>query len=103
MNSTALWSVISSGRYPRIAVELGLTCTNDPLVSVTRIRSCEVSKMRWRSSISWLSAAWVFLLSVMSRAILEAPMISPEIERSGEIEIETSSSFPSLVLRWVSW
>jgi hypothetical protein len=91
MKSTAVWPVISSGRYPRIAIELGLTWTNVPLVSVTRIRSCEVSKMRWRSSISWLSAVWIFLLSVMSRAIFEAPTISPEMERRGEIEIETSN------------
>ena len=61
-----------------MASQLGLTCTRMPLESVTRIRSCDVSKMRRRSSVCWRSACSVFSASVMSRAILEAPMISPD-------------------------
>ena len=58
--------------------------------------------MRRRSSISWLSAFCVRLLSVMSRAILEAPTISPEAERIGEMLSETSTLRPSLCMRTVS-
>ena len=81
---------------------LGLTWMKLPLVSVTRMRSCEVSKMRRRSSISWVSARCVCLLSVMSCAILEAPMILPEADRIGETPSETSTLCPSLWMRSVS-
>ena len=85
-----------------MAVTLGLTWTKVPLVSVTRMRSFEVSKMRRRSSISWLSARCVRLLSVMSRAVLEMPTILPEAERIGEMLSETSTMLPSLRTRAVS-
>jgi len=41
--------------------------------------------MRRRSSISWLSAFCVLMVSVISRAILDAPTIQPAAERIGEI------------------
>src|ERR1700743_721882 len=75
MNLIELKPIISSGAYPRMVCELGLTWTRTPWLSVTRIRSCEVSKMRWRSSISWLSAAGVFLASVRSWTVVCAPII----------------------------
>jgi len=52
--------------------------------------------MRCRSSISWLSACCVRLLSAMSRAIFEAPMMPPAAERIGEMLRETSTRRPSL-------
>ena len=81
---------------------LGLTWMKFPAVSVTRMRSFEESKMRRRSSISWLSACCVRLLSVMSRAVLEMPTILPEAERIGEMLSETSTVRPSLCTRDVS-
>ena len=53
--------------------------------------------MRRRSSISWLSAFCVRLLSVMSCAILETPTISPAAERIGEMLSETSTLAAILV------
>ena len=81
---------------------LGLTWTKLPAVSVTRMRSFEESKMRRRSSISWLSARCVRLVSVTSRADLEMPTIWPEAERIGEMLSETSTMLPSLRMRDVS-
>ena len=45
--------------------------------------------MRRRSSICWSSASRVFLASVMSRAILEAPTIAPDGALIGEMLSET--------------
>jgi hypothetical protein len=42
------------------------------------------------------------LLSPMSRAVLEAPMISPPADLIGETESETSTALPSLCRRKVS-
>jgi hypothetical protein len=78
-----------------MAVTLGLTWMKLPAESVTKIRSFEESNMRRRSSISWLSAPSVRLLSVISRAVLETPMMLPETERIGEMLSETSTVRPS--------
>ena len=53
--------------------------------------------MRCRSSISRMSAFCVRLLSVMSRAIFEAPTIQPAAERIGETLSETSTLAAVLV------
>ena len=82
-----------------MAVTLGLTWMKFPAVSVTRMRSFEVSKIRRRSSISWVSAFCVRLLSVMSCAALEMPTILPEAVRIGEMLSETSMLRPSLCTR----
>src|ERR1700692_667173 len=103
MNSIALRPIISAGKYPRMVSELGLTCISRPLESVTRIRSWEDSKIRRRSSISWLRACSVRLRSVMSVAVLDAPMILPDGVLIGEMLSETSTGRPSLRKRMVSW
>ena len=58
--------------------------------------------MRCRSSLSRVSAVCVRLLSVMSCAILETPMMSPAAECSGEMLTETSTLRPSSCTRTVS-
>jgi hypothetical protein len=49
-----------------------------------------------------LSADSMRFQAVMSRAIFEAPMISPEATRIGETVSEMSSTRPSLVCLFVS-
>ncbi len=61
--------------------------------SVLRCFSRSSCTSRWRS---------ISRRSEMSRRIVEAPTMRPEPSRMGEIVTETSSSFPSLVMRIVS-
>ena len=58
--------------------------------------------MRCRSSISRLSAARVFLVSVRSRTVLDAPMIAPDGALIGDTLSETGTVVPSLRNRTVS-
>ena len=58
--------------------------------------------MRRRSSICWRRTRWVRLLSVMSRAVSDAPMISPVGPLIGDTLSETSTLRPSLRKRTVS-
>ena len=52
--------------------------------------------MRRRSSVCCRSASWVRLVSVMSRATLEMPMVAPDGALIGEMLSETSTRLPSL-------
>ena len=69
--------------------------------AVQTISGTALARLRKRSSLA-RSAASARLPSVMSRAILEAPMISPASSRIGETVREIWISLPSLRRRTVS-
>ncbi len=54
------------------------------------------------ASRSWASRSSTRRRSVMSRAIFDAPMISPELSRSGDSVTEMLISWPSARTRTVS-
>jgi hypothetical protein len=49
---------MSSGEYPRMVDELGLTRRKNPFRSTTRMRSIEVSNRRWLIELT-ASRAWI--------------------------------------------
>ena len=74
------------------------------LIEVKGVRSsCEAMEMKTSRALRlWRRASSVRWRSLMSRAILLAPMMCPALSLMGETDSDTGTSRPSLCTRQVS-
>lgn len=92
------WPIISSGEKPKTVSAAAFQLLTMPFKTLLTIGSYDDFTIAARSA----SASFARCCSLMSRMMVDAPLICPAPSRTGESVTETLRSFPALLTRIVS-